>query len=91
MTNLKLNRNCIEFIFGLPHIYCRIKTAPTSQFDDCVATLASKVAFFEFLEEAVVISSWGASAKTLRISTQALVFPAAEYYASVWSRSPHVK
>ena len=32
----------------------------------------------------------GASAKTLRISTQALVFPAAEYCAHVWSRSPHV-
>ena len=34
---------------------------------------------------------WGASAKTLRISTQAMVFPAAEYCAPVWSRSPHVK
>ena len=33
----------------------------------------------------------GASAKTLRISTRALVFPAAEYCAPVWSRSPHVK
>ena len=36
-------------------------------------------------------TTWGASAKTLRISTQALVFPAAEYFAPVWSRSPHVK
>ena len=36
-------------------------------------------------------TTWGASAKTLRISTQALVFPAAEYYAPVWSRSPYVK
>ena len=33
----------------------------------------------------------GASAKTLRISTQALVFHAAEYGAPVWSRSPHVE
>ena len=33
----------------------------------------------------------GASAKTLRISTQALVFPAAENCTPVWSRSPHVK
>ena len=32
----------------------------------------------------------GAAAKTLRISTQALVFPAAEYCAHVWSRSIHV-
>ena len=36
-------------------------------------------------------TTWGASAKTLRISTQALVFPAAEYCAPVWSRSPHAK
>ena len=36
-------------------------------------------------------TTWGASAKTLRISTQALVFHAAEYCAPVWSRSPHVK
>ena len=34
-------------------------------------------------------TNWGA--KTLRISTQALVFPAAEYCAPVWSRSPHAK
>ena len=27
----------------------------------------------------------------MRISTEALVFPAAEYCAPVWSRSPHVK
>ena len=36
-------------------------------------------------------TTWGASAKSLRISTQAQVFPAAEYCAPVWSRSPHVK
>ena len=33
----------------------------------------------------------GASTKTLRIFTQVLLFPAAEYCAPVWSRSPHVK
>ena len=36
-------------------------------------------------------TTWGASAKTLRISMQALVLPAAEYCAPLWSRSPHVK
>ena len=35
-------------------------------------------------------TTWGASAKTLRISTQALVFSAAEYCAPVWSRSPRI-
>lgn len=33
----------------------------------------------------------GASARTLRLSTQAVVFSVAEYCAPVWSRSPHVK
>ena len=36
-------------------------------------------------------ATWGASAQTLRISTQALVFSVAEYCAPVWSRSSHVK
>ena len=36
-------------------------------------------------------TTWRASAKTLRISTQALVFHTAEYCAHVWSRTPHVK
>ena len=36
-------------------------------------------------------TTWGASAKTLRISTQALVFLADEYCAPVWCESPHVK
>ena len=33
----------------------------------------------------------GSLCQTLWISTQALVFPPAEYCAPVWSRSPHVK
>ena len=36
-------------------------------------------------------TSWGASAKVLRISTQALVFSAAEYCAPAWCRSPHAR
>ena len=39
----------------------------------------------------LLVQPFGASAKTLRISTQALVFTAAEYSAPDWSRSPHVK
>ena len=36
-------------------------------------------------------TTWGAATKTLRTSTQALVFSATEYCAPVWSRSHHVK
>ena len=35
-------------------------------------------------------TTWGASTKTLRISTEALVFSAAEYCAPVWCRSSQV-
>ncbi|KAJ4921364.1 hypothetical protein JOQ06_022808 [Pogonophryne albipinna] len=60
------------------------------------------LSFKKHLEEAKVTSrvalirrlagtTWGASAKTLRISTQALVFSVAEYCAPVWSRSPHAR
>ena len=36
-------------------------------------------------------TSWGSSASTLRTSTLALVFSAAEYASPVWSRSTHTK
>ena len=36
-------------------------------------------------------TTWGAATKTLRISTQALVFSIADYCAPVWCRSPHTK
>ena len=55
--------------------------------------VAGKVTSSVSLIRRLAGTTWGASAKTLRISTQALVFPVAEYCApvSVWSRSPHVK
>ena len=36
-------------------------------------------------------TTWGAATKTLRISTQALFYSAAEYCAPVWCRSSHTK
>ena len=36
-------------------------------------------------------SSWGAGARTLRITTLALIHSAAEYCAPVWSRSAHTR
>lgn len=36
-------------------------------------------------------TTWGASARTLRTSTPALVFSPAKYWASVWCRSPHAR
>ena len=39
----------------------------------------------------LVCSGWGAGAKTLRIATLSLVYSAAEYCASVWCRSAHIR
>ena len=55
--------------------------------DDVRAKVTSRVSLIRRLAG----TTWGASASTLRISTQALVFSAAEYCAPVWCRSPHVK
>ena len=55
--------------------------------EDVRAKITSRVSLIRRLAG----TTWGASARTLRISTQALVFSAAEYCAPVWSRSPHVK
>ena len=60
-------------------------------FKQLLEEVAGKVTFRVSLIRRLAGSTWGASAKTLRISTQSLVFPAAEYCAPVWSRSPHVK
>lgn len=53
--------------------------------EEVKAKVTSRVALIRRLAG----TTWGASAKTLRISTQALVFSAAEYCAPVWCRSPH--
>ena len=55
--------------------------------EDVAAKITSRVSVIRRLAG----TTWGATAKTLRISTQALVFHAAEYCATVWNRSPHVK
>ena len=53
--------------------------------------VAGKVTSRVSLIHRIAGTTWGASAKTLRISTQALVFSSDEYCAFVWSRSPNVK
>ncbi|KAJ4935049.1 hypothetical protein JOQ06_007827, partial [Pogonophryne albipinna] len=53
--------------------------------EEVKAKVTSRVALIRRLAG----TTWGACAKTRRLSTQALVFSAAEYYAPAWSRSPH--
>ena len=58
-------------------------------FKQHIEEVAGKVTSRVSLVRRLAGTTWGASAKTLRISTHALVFSAAEYCSPVWS--PHVK
>ena len=53
--------------------------------DKVMAKTTSRAALIRRLAS----TSWGASTKTLRISTKTLVFSSAEYCAPVWCHSPH--
>ena len=66
-------------------------SGPDADFKQHLEEVAGKVTSRVSLIRRLAGTTWGASAKTLRISTQALVFTAAEYCAPDWSRSPHVK
>ena len=71
--------------------YLGVRLDRMLNFKQHLEEVAGKVTSRVALIRRLAGTTWGASAKTLRISTQALVFPAAEYCAPVWSRSPHVK
>ena len=71
--------------------YLGVRLDRMLNFKQHLEDVAGKVTSRVSLIRCLAGTTWGASAKTLRISTQALVFPAAEYCAPVLSRSPHVK
>ena len=80
-----------RLVFQQAPKYLGVRLNRMLNFKQHLAEVAGKVTLRVSLIRRFAGTTWGASAKTLRISTQALVFPAAEYCASVWSRSPHVK
>ncbi|KAJ3603145.1 hypothetical protein NHX12_030888 [Muraenolepis orangiensis] len=69
--------------------YLGVRLDRTLSFKQHLEEVKAKVTSRVALIRRLAGTTWGASAKTLRISTQALVFSAAEYCAPVWSRSPH--
>ena len=71
--------------------YLGVRLDRMLNFKQHLEEVAGKVTSRVSLIRRLAGTTWGASAKTRRISTQALVFPAAEYCAPVWSRSPHVR
>ena len=71
--------------------YLGVRLDRMLNFKQHLEDVAGKVTSRVSLIRCLAGTTWGASAKTLRISTQALVFPAAEYCAPVLSRSTHVR
>ena len=71
--------------------YLGVRLDRMLNFKQHLEEVAGKVTSRGSLIRRLAGTTWGASAKTLRISTQALVFLAAEYCAPVWSLSPHVE
>ena len=71
--------------------YLGVKLDRTLSFKQHLDSVKGKTTARAALIRRLAGTTWGATTKTLRISTEALVFPAAEYCAPVWSRSPHVQ
>ena len=71
--------------------YLGVRLDRILNFKQHLEEVAGKVTSRVALIRRLAGTTWGACAKTLRISMQALIFPAAEYCAPVWSRSPNAK
>ena len=80
-----------RLVFQQAPKYLGVRLDRMLNFKQHLDEVAGKVTSRGSLIRRLAGTTWGASAKTLRISTQSLVFPAAEYCAPVWSRSPHMK
>ena len=80
-----------RLVFQLAPKYIGVRLDQMLNFKQHLEDGAEMVTLRVSLIRRIVGTTWGASAETLRISTQALVFSGAEYCAPVWSRNPHVK
>ena len=84
-----VNDKCLEFQHAPRYLGVRLDRSLTfkQHLEEVTAKASSRVALIRRLAG----TSWGATAKVLRISTLALVFSTAEYCAPAWCRSPHTK
>lgn len=84
-----VNNKRLEFQQAPRYLGVRLDRSLTfkQHLEEVTAKVSSRVAIIRRLAG----TSWGATAKVLRISTVALVFSTAEYCAPAWCRSPHAR
>ena len=69
--------------------YLGVKLDRSLTFRHDLVALRNKLSLRVTLLKRLVVSGWGAGAKTLRIGALSLVYSTAEYCAPVWCRSAH--
>ena len=84
-----MNNKCLSF--HAPPTYLRVKFDRMLSFKQHLEAVKMKVTTRVALIRHLASTTWGASAKMLRISTQTLVFFTTEYCAPDWCKSPHAK
>ena len=87
--NIKLNNSRLQF--HASQTYLGIKLDSSVTFHQHLEALLAKITAHVALIRRLACTILGTSTKTSRISTQALVFSAAEYCALVWCWSSHIK
>ena len=87
--NITVDNNRLQF--QAAPMYFGVKLDRTLTFHQHLETLSAKTSARIALIHRLSGTTWGALTRTLRTSTQALVFSAAEYCSPVWCRSSHTK
>ena len=87
--NIKVNNNILQFQASLTYLWVKLNGSLT--FLQNLESLSAKIMSQIALIRRLAGTTWGTMAKTLRSSTQALVFSVAEYCTPVWCRSSHMK
>ena len=71
--------------------YLGVKLDKSLTFRHHLVALRKKLSLRITLLRRLVVSEWGAGAKTLRIATLSLVYSTSEYCAPFWCRSAHIR
>ena len=87
--NITVNGNRLQFQSA--PTYLGVKLDRTLSFRQHLENLSAKTTARVALIRRLAGTTWGAATKTLKVSSLALVYSAAEYCAPVWCRSSHTK